>query len=128
MWNSLLIDSSRLVCEAGDQLELTCNSSSPLQTWQFTAISASGAAMTYDTLIQSVGPTGLVNTQPLTINSTVMFTFSRLSTEEDLPLINNVSEGLNGVEMHCTDAGMVDSVTTIIQIIGGKPLTISAVP
>ena len=89
--------------------------------------------MTYYTLIQSVGPTGLVNTQPLTINSTVMFTFSRLSTEDDLPLIsrviiNNVSEGLNGVEMHCTDAGMVDLATTTIQIIGGKPLTISAVP
>ena len=94
-----------LVCEAGDQLELTCNSSSPLHTWKFTAISESGAAMTYETLIQPAGPTGLANTQPLTINSTVViFTFSRHSAERDLPLISrviieNISEGLNGVEI-----------------------------
>ena len=115
-----------LVCEVGGQLELTCNSSSPLHAWLFTAISESGAAMTYETRIQSASPTGLVNTQPLTINSTVMFTFSRLSAEDGVPLIsrviiNNVSEGLSGVEIHCTDAGMVDSATTTIQIIGGKP-------
>ena len=81
--------------------------------------------MTYETRIQSAGPTGqLVNTQPLTINSTVMFTFSRLSAEDGVPLIsrviiNNVSEGLNGVEIHCTDAKRVDSATSTIQIIGG---------
>ena len=77
-----------LVCEAGDQLELTCNSSSPLHTWQFTAISESGEAMIYETLIQSAGPTGLLSSQEqLRINSTVMFTFSRLSTKRDTPLI-----------------------------------------
>ena len=81
--------------------------------------------MTYNTLIQTAGPTGLVNTQPLTVNSTVVFTFSRLSTEDDLPLItrviiDNVSEGLNGVEMRCTDAGMVDSATTTVHVIGGR--------
>ena len=116
-----------LVCEAGDQLQLTCNSSSPLHTWQFTAISKSGAAMTYETCIQSLGPTGLVNSL-LIINSTVMFTFSRLSTKRDLPLItrviiDNVSEGLNGVEMRCADAGMINSATTTIQIIGGRLLS-----
>ena len=113
-----------LVCEAGDQLELTCNSSSPLHTWQFTAISESGAAMTYESGILSAGPTGLLNRQPLIINTTIIFTFSRLSNESDLPLIsrvliNNVSEGLNGVEIQCTDARMVDSATTTIHIIGG---------
>ena len=118
-----------LVYEAGDQLlnQLTCNSSSPLHTWQFTEISESGAAMIYNTHIQSSSSTGLVNPQPQTINSTIMLTFSRLSTQDDLPLIsrvviNNVSEGLNGLEMHCTDAGMIDSATTTIQIMGGKPL------
>ena len=116
-----------LVCAAGDQLQLTCNSSSPLHTWQFTAINESGAAMTYNIRIQSSGSTGLVNPQPQTINSTIMLTFSRLSTQDDSPLIsrviiNNVSEGLNGVEMRCTDAGMINSATTTIQIIGGKPL------
>ena len=68
-----------------------------------------------------------MNTQPLTINSTIIFTFSRLSNESDLPLISrviidNVSEGLNGVEICCTDARMIDSAITI-QIIGGKSLT-----
>ena len=83
--------------------------------------------MTYETRIQSLGPTGLVNS-PLIINSTVMFTFSRLSTERDLPLITrviieNVSEGLNGVEMRCTDAGMINTATSTIQIIGGGLLS-----
>ena len=115
-----------LVCEAGDQLELACNSSSsPLHTWQFTAISERGAAMTYESAIQSTGPIGVLNPQPLTINSTTIFTFSRLSNSNDLPLIsrviiNNVSKGLNGVEINCTDARMVNSATTTIHIIGGK--------
>ena len=123
-----------LVGEAEDQLQLTCNSSSPLLTWRFTAISESGAAMTYDTRIQSLGPTGLLSSQePLIINSTIMFTFSRLSNESDLPLItrvtiNHVSEGLNGVEMFCraTDplTRMITSAKTTIHIIRGKPLTI----
>ena len=119
-----------LVCEAGDQLELTCNSSSPLHTWQFTVISESGEAMTYKTLIQSAGPTGLLSSQEqLTINSTIMFTFSRLSTERDTSLItrviiDSVSEGLNGVEIQCIDAGMINAATTTIHIIGGKPLSL----
>ena len=50
-----------LVCEAGDQLELTCNSSSPLHTWKFTAISESGAAMTYETPISDFGPQNFTN-------------------------------------------------------------------
>ena len=112
------------VCEAGDQLELTCNSSSPLHTWQFTVISERGAAMTYDALIQSAGPIGVLNPQPLIVNSTIIFTFSRLSTEDDLPLIsrmiiNNVSKGLNGVEIQCSDTRMINSATTTIHIIGG---------
>ena len=40
-------------------------------------------------------------------------------------IVNHVSEGLNGVEMHCTDVRMVDSATTTIQIVGGKPLAIN---
>ena len=80
--------------------------------------------MTYMRSVQSVGPAG-VNTQPLIINSTVMFTFSRLSTRDNLPLISrliisNVSEGLNGVEISCTDAAMSDSATTAIHIVGGR--------
>ena len=112
------------VCQAGDQLELTCNTSVALQTWQLTVISESREAMTFMRSIQSIGPSGLVESQPLTINSTIMFIFSRLSTPDNLPLItrliiSNVSEGLNGVEISCTGAGTSDSATTAIRIIGG---------
>ena len=88
--------------------------------------------MTYDSDIQSTGPTGVVNIQSLTINSTIMFTFSRLSNDSDVPLISrviisNVSEGLNGVEVQCTDARMINSATTTIQIIGGKLISAACV-
>ena len=85
--------------------------------------------MIYMKSVQSVGPTGLghVNSQSLTINSTIMFTFSRLSTERDVPLISrviisNVSNGLNGVEVSCRDAAMSNSATTAIHLIQGRLL------
>ena len=59
-----------------------------------------------------------------------MFTFSRLSTEDGVPvisrvIINNVSEGLNGVEIQFIEAGMINSATSTIHIIGGRLLIIS---
>ena len=38
-------------------------------------------------------------------------------------IIENVSEGLNGVEMRCTDAGMINIATSTIQIIEGGLLS-----
>ena len=113
------------VCHAGDQLELRCTSSGVLQTWQLTAMSENGAAMTHMRSVTSVGPDGLVNSQPLTINSTIVFTFSRLSLQDNLPLISgliisNVSEGLNGVQVNCLDVTSSNSTETTILIVGGR--------
>ena len=103
------------MCQVGDQLELTCNTSNTIHRWQFTAIPESGSAVNYMRTVSSVGSSG-VDSQPITINCTIMITFSRLSTQNELPLIsrmliNSVSEGLNGVQVECVVA------TTIINII-----------
>ena len=113
------------VCHTGDQLELRCTSPGVLLTWQVTATAENGAPATYTRSVTSVGPSGLVNSQPLTINSTIVFTFSRLSSRDDLPLvsgmtINSVSEGLNGVAVNCTDVSTTESATSTIHIIGGR--------
>ena len=114
------------MCQVGDQLELTCTSSDVLQSWQFTAISESGpaAAVTYTRSVTSVGSSG-VDSQPITINTTIMITFSRLSTQNELPLmsrilINFVSEGLNGTEVNCVNTVTSEAATTTIHVIGGR--------
>ena len=66
------------------------------------------------------GPSGVL--PPVTVNST-MFTYSRLSARDRLPLISrliisSVSEGLNGVEVSCMDLEASESTTTTIRIIG----------
>jgi hypothetical protein len=61
------------------------------------------------------------------INST-KFTFSRISAEDDLPLVstlavNSTSIGLNGTEVRCIDAsnpGTMTSASTTIKIINSK--------
>ena len=110
------------VCQAGDQLELSCNTSNMIHGWRFTAISESGPAVNYTRSVSSVGSSG-VNAQPITINRTIIITFSRLSAQNELPLIsrmmiNSVSEGLSGVQVECVAAPEV--ATTTIQIIGGR--------
>ena len=106
------------VCQVGDQLELICNTSDMLQRWRFPAIPDSGRT------IQSTGSSG-VDPRALTINSIVIITFSRLSTQNELPLmsrmlINRVSEGLNGTEVECVNTVTSELVTTTIHIIGGR--------
>ena len=109
------------VCQAGDQLELTCSTQGELQTWQFVAISESGVVFTVTRSVSSGGSAG-VDSQPLIINSTIAFTFSRLSTRDSLPLISrmtisHVSEGLNGTRVNCLDSITSESATTTIHII-----------
>ena len=75
-----------------------------------------------NSLITSVGSAGVIS-QPITINTTIMITFSRLSNQSSLPLIsrmliNSVSEGLNGVQVECVAATEV--ATTTVHIIGGR--------
>ena len=80
--------------------------------------------MPYMRSVQSTGPAG-VDTQPLTINSTIMVTFSRLSNQSSLPLmsrmlIDHVNEGLNGTEVECMNTVTSEVATTTIHIIGGR--------
>lgn len=108
-------------CQAGDQLELTCDTSGVLQRWQLIANPESGA-VTQLQQVSSAGSTG-VQSEPLVIES-VMFTASRLSGQGSLPLvsrmiINPVSEGLNGSEVNCVDTLADETARTMILIIGG---------
>ena len=101
------------VCQIGEQLELTCSVTGKFLRWEF---SVTG---TFTPIISAGGPSGVP--PPLTVNSTV-FTFSRLSIQ---PLIstmtvNSVSEGLNGVQVHCVDEEASESATTTIHIIDAR--------
>ena len=111
------------VCQAGDQLKLTCSTLGVLHTWRFTAITESGAAMTFTRSVSSHGPTG-VDSQPLIINSTIHFTYSRLSSQNILPLVsritvNPMTEGLNGTRVNCFDGITSEQMATTIHIISG---------
>ena len=108
------------VCQAGDQLELTCSLSGTFLRWQFTAVRESGVPETYMRTVSSGGTGGV--SSPFIINSTIEITFVRLSTQ---PLtsrmtISSVSEGLNGVRVNCIDVAISESAATTIRIIGGR--------
>ena len=47
------------MCQVGDQLELTCNTSNTLHTWQFIAIPESVSAITYMQTVSLVGSSGV---------------------------------------------------------------------
>ena len=105
------------VCQAGDQLELTCSLSGTFLRWQFTAVRESGVPETYMRTVSSGGVSS-----PFIINSTIEITFVRLSTQ---PLtsrmtISSVTEGLNGVRVNCIDVAISESAATTIRIIGGR--------
>jgi hypothetical protein len=107
------------VCQAGDQLELTCTSSGAFHRWEFTVFPEN---MTHTTLpITSVGTSGA--SPPLTISGS-MITFSRLSGQGSSPLVSRivvspVTSGLNGTVVNCFEGiSSIDSVaTTTIRII-----------
>ena len=111
------------VCQAGDQLELTCSATGAFLRWEFTVIRESEPAMPFRVMpiVTSNGPSGVP--PPVTANST-RFTFSRFSAQDSTPLIsmltiNPVSEGLNGVEVKCMDVELPsESVATTIRIVG----------
>ena len=112
------------VCLVGDQLELTCSSSSGIEhRWEFTVFPEN---VTYTPRpITFLGASG-IPTSPLTI-STSTITFSRLSGQGSLPLVSRivvspVSSGLNGTVVNCFEGSTsTDSVAaTTIYIIGGE--------
>ena len=109
------------VCQAGDQLELIYNTTGPELSWEFTAISESGSAMTYmPAPVESAGPSGV---PPSVIINTTTFTFSRLSYRDSLPLISRMtispaSSGLNGTVVNCFEGfPSTESAATTIRII-----------
>ena len=108
------------VCQVGDQLQLTCTSSGIVHRWEFTVFPEN---MTYPTSpVTSQGSSG-VPTEPLTFSSS-MVTFSRLSGQNESPLVSRVvvspvSSGLNGTVVSCFEGlSSTNSVatTTIIVI------------
>ena len=108
------------VCQAGDQLELTCSVTGAFLIWKFTVTRESGLAVTSMSDVTSDGPGGVAS--PVMVNSTT-FTFFRLSAHDHSPLISRmtiipVSEGLNGVEISCIDVAATESAATTIQIVG----------
>ena len=119
------------VCQAEDQLELTCTSSGAAHRWEFTIFPEN---MTYPTApIISAGTSGAP--QPLTFSSSVI-TFLRLSGQGSSPLISrarvsSVSSDLNGAVVNCFEgiSSTVSVATTTIRIIdpgqlGKTPYTI----
>ena len=102
------------VCQAGDQLELTCSETGIFLRWEF---SVSGAQMPLGAAVVSAGgPSGVP--PPVLVNST-RFTFSRLSTQPltSTMTVSSVSEGLNGVQINCVDIETSESATTTIRIV-----------
>ena len=111
------------VCRVGDQLELTCTSSSTIHRWEFTVFPEN---MTHTTTpVSSAGTSGVPPS--LTFSGSVI-TFSRLSGQDISPLvsravINPVSSGLNGAVVNCFEGiSSIDNVTsTTIRIIDPGP-------
>ena len=104
------------VCQAGDQLELTCSETGIFLRWEF---SVSGAQMPLGAAVVSAGgPSGVP--PPVLVNST-RFTFSRLSTQPltSTMTVSSVSEGLDGVQVNCVlvDIEASESATTTIRIV-----------
>ena len=110
-----------LVCQAGDQLELTCTTSGLSHSWQLISNLGGGAAIPL-TRVSSIGSTG-VEADPVVINS-VKFTFSRISSPGSLPLmsrmtVSGVSQSLNGSQVRCVESDDELATATVL-IIGGK--------
>ena len=107
------------VCQVGDQLELTCTTTTGINhRWEFTVFPEN---ITHTSHVTSLGISG---TPPSLTISNSMITFSRLSGQGSSPLIsrivvNPVSSGLNGTVMKCFEGiSLTDSVaTTTIRII-----------
>ena len=105
------------VCRVGDQLQVTCTASVEFIRWSLVVVNEHGMDEEITVSRNSRDP----NPEPKEriINST-MFTFSRTSAEDALPLIstlsiNSVSIGLNETVVGCMDANnpMTSASTTI---------------
>ena len=100
------------VC-SGRQLELMCNTSGTIHEWSF--------SFTLSTRAISSGGSDNQTTHQL-VNSTIFLNFSRVSSEDSLPLISRLlispaSDGLNGSSVSCMDIAIPESVSTSINVI-----------
>ena len=104
------------VCQAGDQLELTCSVAGVFLRWEFTVILENGRSSTFMPVVTAGGDSGV---PPPRIANLTNFIFSRLSTQSltSTMTISSVSEGLNGVQMNCMDVLTTESATITIQIV-----------
>ena len=106
------------VCR-GHQLHLTCTVTGSFLEWSFFVIPDNGTTAVRRTFaLTSLSTSNQLS--HLQLNST-MFTFSRTSARNGMPLvsrlsINAVTDSLNGFVLTCTDVETSESVATTIQI------------
>ena len=117
------------VCQAGNQLQLTCSSLSGIEhRWEFTVFPENATYAPRPITLLGVAASGIP--PPLTFSSS-MVTFSRLSTQGSLPLISRVvispvSSELNGTVVNCFEGSIsTDSVANPHQF--GKTLIFCAI-
>ena len=111
-----------VVCE-GEQLELICTTSASFHRWLSLLSLKQGEDHTYSRYVSSEGEANLASS--FSVNST-SFNFSRVSHENESPLVSRlligpVSNNLNGTKVNCTDAilnnaNFTTASTTIIVI------------
>ena len=102
------------MCQAGEQLELTCSVTGIILRWEF---SVPEAQMAFGTaVVLTGGPSGVP--PPMIVNST-RFTLSRPSTQTltSRLTISTVSEGLNRVQVNCVDVETSESTSITIHIV-----------
>ena len=109
------------VCQEGDQLELTCNTTTGIDH-QWKLIVLPGNVSHTAAPVSSIGASGIP--MPLLIGSSTI-TFSRLSSQNALPLISRVTispvgRGLNGTVVSCVELDTNLVATTTIRIIDSR--------
>ena len=108
------------VCRIGDPLQITCMASVQFIRWSIVVVNEQG--MEEEMTVSRNSRDSSPPPSERIINST-MFTFTRTSAEDVLPLIstlaiNSTSIGLNGTVVHCRDvSNAMISASTTIQII-----------
>ena len=108
------------VCRVGDPLQLTCTASVEFIRWSIVVVNEHSMEEEITAIRNSLDSS--LPPKERIINSTI-FTFTRTSAEDVLPLIstlsiNSVGIALNGTLVHCMDANNpMTSVSTAIYII-----------
>ena len=106
------------VCEVGDPLQLTCNTTGNFLRWILTVGDEQGVPQEHRRNINSQDESQQVS--EIQVNSTT-FTFMRISHQGINPLISTleidlVSRDLNGTEAHCLDVGTSTTASTTLLI------------